>query len=445
MRAVMMLFLVAGCSAPPQAPPKWHVSGNALRAPDGRAAIFRGVNLGSQKNMPYLGWATEDDYRRVRTDFGMNAIRFVMTWSAVEPTEGSYDEQYLDGVAERMKWASDANLSVVLDMHEDIYGEGFGYDGAPRWTCDAAHYMAFKPAASWYLNALDPNVEACVDRFFTDGDLRGRFVAMWAHVAARLASEPAVVGFDPLNEPEWGSYPLGQFEQDRLQPFYEQVVGAVRGAAPDWVAFLEPGASRNVGVSTGLVPFSFADVVYAPHAYDSQAEGGSGFDPSHRGMVLGNGASLAAEATSLNAALWIGEYGGQAAAPGIVDYMTAEYDAAGAAAAGSMYWSYDKGGGYSMLDSDGKEVPLLVDTLVRPYPARTAGDPISYAWDASTSTFTFVYTPDPAAAAATEIIVPARRYPNGFTIDCGGCVSSTDGDILSITKPGSSTIVLRSK
>ena len=75
MRRLLLLLVFAGCG-PPAAEPKWHVAGNALRAPDGRAAILRGVNLGSQKNMPYLGWATEDDYRRVRGDFGMNAIRF---------------------------------------------------------------------------------------------------------------------------------------------------------------------------------------------------------------------------------------------------------------------------------------------------------------------------------------------------------------------------------
>src|SRR5262249_52217678 len=156
---------------------------------------------GSQKNAPYLGWATEEDYRRVRRDFGMNGARFVMTWAAVEPERGRYDEAYLDGVAERMRWARDAGLAVILDMHEDIYGEGVGFDGAPRWTCDEARYQAFKPAASWYLNALDANVEACVDGLYTDGDLRARFTAMWAHVAARLAGSPAVIGFDVLNEP----------------------------------------------------------------------------------------------------------------------------------------------------------------------------------------------------------------------------------------------------
>src|SRR5262249_11313280 len=157
-------------------------------------------------------------------DWGMGAIRFLTTWSAIEPQPGVYDEAYLDQVAERLRWAQEQNLAVVLDMHEDIYGEGFGFDGAPKWTCDDAMYAAFVPKDPWFLNATDPNVIACVDGFFTRDDLRQHFTAAWKHVAERFANEPAVVGFDVLNEPNWGSYPIFTFERDRLGPFYAQVV-----------------------------------------------------------------------------------------------------------------------------------------------------------------------------------------------------------------------------
>jgi endoglycosylceramidase len=312
-------------------------------------------------------------------------------------------------------------LSVVLDMHEDIYGEGFGFDGAPRWACDAARYAAFMPTTPWFLNALDPNVEACVDDFYTHADVQARFVAAWRHVAERLAGAPAVIGFDALNEPAWGSYAIFDFEQDRLEPLYIKVTQAVRAAAPHWVAFLEPGASRNQGIATGLTKFPFGDVVYAPHSYDAGAEGGGGFDPSHRAAILSNLARLAGEARALDAALWIGEYGGDPAAPGIVEYMSAQYDGAGAAAAGSMYWAYDRGGGYSLLAADGSERPLLDDTIARPYPERVAGDPVGWTWDAATSTFAFTYAPDRSLKSSTDFSVPQRRYPKGYGVECGGC------------------------
>lgn len=413
------LLLVAGCG---NSAPGWHVGGGFLRAPDGRAAILRGVNLsGAQKNAPYLDDKVEADWDRVRADWGMNAIRFVMTWSAVEPELGRFDDAYLDSVAARMAWAEAAGLAVVLDMHEDVYGEGFGFDGAPRWTCDEARYAAFMPQMPWFVNTVDPNVEACVDGLYERADLHQQFVDAWRHVARRLAASPAIVGFDVLNEPEWGSYSIFQFEQDRLTPLYDDVVAAVRAEAPGWVAFLEPSSSRNAGVPTGLTaPFRFRDVMYAPHSYDSAAEGGGGFDPTHRQKILDNVAALAGEARALDAGLWIGEYGGMADAPGIVEYMTAQYDAAGAVAGSSMYWSYDQGGSYSLLAADGTETPLLVDTVVRPYPDRVAGDPIAYAFDATSRTFTFSYTPD-RSKLPTEIAVPARVWPDGYAVDCGGC------------------------
>ena len=378
MRLVASAALLAACSS---SPPHWHVSGGALRDPDGRAAILRGVNLsGAQKNAPYLDDKTPADYQRVRDAWGFNAIRFLMTWSAVEPAEGQYDDAYLDAVAERIGWAQQAGLVVILDMHEDVYGEGFGFDGAPRWTCDESRYSAFVPQTPWFLSNFDPNVEACVDGLYTSREKQ--LVAAWKHVAEKLGKVDGIIGFDVLNEPGWGTYPVFQFEKDRLKPLYDDVVAAVRSRAPEWVAFLEPSSARNGGIATNLTkPFSFPDVMYAPHSYDSMAEGGSGFDPTHRQAILDNVAALADEAKALDAGLWIGEYGGNAAKPGIVEYMTAQYDAAGAVAAGTMYWAYDKGGDYSLLDADGNEKTALLDVLVRPYPARVAGDPISYGFD----------------------------------------------------------------
>jgi endoglycosylceramidase len=415
------------------------VSGGFLRAPDGRAAILRGANVtGAQKAPPYLDPAFgADDYARLRSVWGMNAMRFLMTWAAVEPRDGEYDDAYLDGVAERMRWAEAAGLAVILDMHEDVYGEGFGFDGAPRWTCDEARYAAFTPKQPWFVNSLDPNVEACVDGFYTDARLQEKLVAAWRHVAERLARAPAVIGFDVLNEPAWGSYSIFDFEADRLRPLYQAVVRAVRGAAPSWVAFLEPAASRNAGIPTGLTRFPFGNVVYAPHVYDQAAEGGADFDAARADALKKTVAQLAGEARALDAALWIGEYGGNASSPGIGDYMRAIYDGAGAQAASSIYWELGRDGGYGMLAPDGTEKPALLDVLVRPYPARVAGDPIDWSFDGAV--FTLRYRP---ASGTTEIVVPARVFPNGYSVDCGGCAYEKAGDLLRITRAGGSTVTL---
>src|SRR5207244_7111404 len=118
---------------------------------------------------------------------------------------GRYDDHYLDGVAAHLQAAADAGLYVILDMHEDVYGEGFGFDGAPRWACDPSRYAAFVPRDPWFLDNLDENVVACEDDFWQSDELRARFVAAWRHVAERLHASKPVIGFDVLTEPGWGS------------------------------------------------------------------------------------------------------------------------------------------------------------------------------------------------------------------------------------------------
>jgi hypothetical protein len=121
--------------------------------------------------------------------------------------------------------------------------------------------------------------------------------------------------------------------------------------------------------------------------------------------------------------------------PGITDYMDAEYAAFAAVAAGTTYWSYSKGGSYSVLDENGVEKKTLLAALVRPWPERVAGAPVSYGFDASTGTFTLTYQPDPAIGAPTVIRVPERAYPNGYKVECGGCTTERAPGELRVVKP----------
>lgn len=419
--------------------PGFGVKGGFLRDLDGRALLLRGMNLsGEHKQAPYFSFHELPDYQRLRNPWGMNAARFLITWAAVEPEKGKYDDAYLDELALRMDWAREAGIFVVLDMHQDVYGEGFqsgGGDGAPRWTCDEKAYETFVPNPSqWFLNYLSAEVTGCYDHFWQSAEMQDHYAEAWRRVATRLDDyDDVVVGFDPMNEPYWGSYGINAFEADVLSPFYEKVTAAVRDVKPKWVAFLEPASSRNLGLPTGLLVPSFKDVVYSPHSYDRDAEGGKGFDPSHRDLVLENAAKLKDEAKALGAALWIGEYGAQTNSPGVTEYMTAEYDGFAAAAAGSTYWSYSMGG-YGALNPDRSEKAELMSALVRPWPEKVAGTPESYGFDPATSTFTVTYAPDAGIRAPTVISVPDRVYPNGYQVECGECQFEKSEGALTITK-----------
>jgi endoglycosylceramidase len=433
--AMTTLVLLACGDSAPDRPDRWHVSDGQLRDADGRSVVLRGANVSSaHKSAPYFDFHELADFRIMRDEWGLNSVRFLIEWAAVEPERGTFDDAYLDAVAQRIEWAHTAGLVVIMDMHQDVYGEGFGVgNGAPGWTCDQSHYDAFEPTTPWFANYGNEHVIACYDNLWSSPDVLTEYVEAWRRVAVRLADSPAVIGFDVMNEPYWGSLSPSTFEQDVLGPLYADVVAAVRDVAPGWVAFLEPSASRNLGFATSLEAFAFDDVVYSPHSYDQMAEAGEGFDAARRDAVIGNYDLFRQEAEWLGAALWIGEYGGVAADGGISAYMDAQFDGAAGVGAGTSYWHYSKDGGYGILEADGSEKPELMVALVRPYPERVAGSLDGFDYDETSRVLTVRSTPDATVSATTDIIVPTRVYPNGVAIECGGCEVHVDDGVARLT------------
>jgi hypothetical protein len=55
-----------------------------------------------------------------------------------------------------------------------------------------------------------------------------------------------------------------------------------------------------------------------------------------------------------------------------------------------------------------------------------------------------VFTADPAITAPTLISVPARVYPNGYAVECGGCTIAMSSGELAVTRvTGTATITIR--
>jgi endoglycosylceramidase len=187
--ATTALFLSAGCgeAAAPDAG-TFDAGSDAgvvaelpwLRDDLGRVVILRGTNVsGDSKDPPDFmanDYVTEADYARLADEIGMNAIRFLIFWEAIEPEPGVYDDVYLAEVRLRIEAAAAAGMLVVVDMHQDVFGRGFGSDGAPRWACDEALYASFEMnrPAEWYLGYARPEVQECFDRLYLDPALRAR-------------------------------------------------------------------------------------------------------------------------------------------------------------------------------------------------------------------------------------------------------------------------------
>jgi endoglycosylceramidase len=212
---VIMLLLAMGCcfTNSHAGASRISVRDGRLTDADGRQAFLWGVNMGEKSSgRQHKSWHGPQDFHNLRR-WGMNAVRFLIFWSAVEPEPGQYDETYLKSVDERVGWARDAGLHVILDMHQDLWSETIpGGNGAPAWaTLDdgLSHRFLGGPWSTAYFTS--PRIHRAFDNFWNNAPgpdgvgIQDRFALAWQQVAARYADNPTVAGFDIMNEPFPGS------------------------------------------------------------------------------------------------------------------------------------------------------------------------------------------------------------------------------------------------
>lgn len=406
-----------------------------LRDEDGRALVLQGINVSARaKSPPYLPVDIDPDGMvELRRRLGFNHVRLLLQWRAVEPEPGRYDDTYLDAVAERIRWAHAAGLYVILDMHQDLWGDwdpdvdGEG-NGAPAWATrtDGASRIPLPDGSPWWLNAIQPPVMAAFDSFWRDTDLQDAYADMWAHVASRLGSEPGVLGYDLMNEPYPGSDPAG-FEAGRLAPMYRRTIAAIRAVDTERWIFLEPMSfGINQGLASGMPPIDDPRpgedrLAWYPHFYpEGDLDDGvwdgrvAQFDLWRLHRVL--------EADRLGMPVLAGEFGLSGRVVGAEAYLRRFIADVEDIGSGWSYWSYDRAGpgGWSPLRRDGSLEPRIAAALVRPFPMATAGDPVEYGFDPATRTLRVTFRSRPGLTAATLLSIPDLVYPGGWQLEVDG-------------------------
>lgn len=392
----------------------------AITDDQGRTLILHGLNTSSSAKGPTgLPWVTRDDVVREARDLGTNSVRYVLQWKNIEPEPGRYDEAHLDDIAERLAWYREQGMHVILDMHQDIYGpaacKGAG-DGAPAWAT-ITDGLPCTPQDPWVLTYLQPAVLRAYDNFWNNTgkhpELMQRYTAMWKHVAQRFANEPAVLGYDLMNEPFGGTRQFGFFEGPILTPFYQRIVNAIREMDADNWVFVEPQAlGPNEGSETSLGSVSDPRpggprIVLAPHFYPGGVDLGGSYDGVAKLLVQAQFAlwkrNMPAAARRLDTPMWLGEVGGMGqGAPGAADFTGDWLSMADELGIGWAYWSNDPGSS-GVVDGDGKPT-LFTELLARPYPRAVAGTltKTSYADGA----LTVAWRNKPGVTGPTEIWFP---------------------------------------
>ena len=260
----------------------------------GREVLLRGVNVNqlgdyyqaNQSLQPTIP-PSEDDFRAI-ADMGFNSVRLLVHWSSLEPQRGTFDGAFVARVRQAVDWARRHGLYVVLDMHQDAWGKhiasppdetcapGFtpaiGWDGAPEW----ATFTDGLPRCKIQLREGSPAQRNAWTSFYADREgIQSALVQTWARLAREFAADPAIAGYDLLNEPNpgWG---IGVDETAALGEFYGRAIDAIRAAereAPggfSHIVFFEPGGLWSALGAIQTPPPTFTgdtNIVFAPHLY----------------------------------------------------------------------------------------------------------------------------------------------------------------------------------
>ena len=114
-------------------------AGRWMTDADGRVVILHGLNQ-VYKVPPYEPSADgfgDDDAGFLQAN-GFNAMRVGVIWAAVEPQPLSYDDNYLNLIAQTVATLASHGIVSLLDFHQDLYNEAFQGEGAPAWAVQQA-------------------------------------------------------------------------------------------------------------------------------------------------------------------------------------------------------------------------------------------------------------------------------------------------------------------
>ena len=433
----------------------------------GRVVILHGVNA-VWKHAPYAPPATAAGFTAADADWlaanGFNAVRLGVLFAGVMPQPHVIDTAYLDKVDRVVQLLASRGIYVLIDFHQDLFAARYQGEGFPDWAAKPGG-LDRVAAAGFPYNYLVPPVNTAFDRFWEDSSgVQADYTAAWQAVAARWRNQDHLMGYDLINEPWPGQHwpacaePAGcaGFEATRLAPLYERLRSGIRKVDADNIVWFEPqilfdfGSRSHLGeqpVDDAQIGLSFHDYCLPKTLLQAVGLRKLNACAALEQRVFRNAGNTAAQ---LESASLLSEFGASddVADTGRVAAMADQN------LMGWMYWSYKDWGdpttqargsrAQGMFADDARLSTVKtgkLDALERPFPQAIAGTPIGYGYDEASSTFALSYSTRMAgtnqtvpAGLATDIFVPARRFPAGYAVavDGGRVVSQPDAAHLLI-------------
>jgi endoglycosylceramidase len=469
----------------------------------GRAVLLHGADL-VYKVAPYQvevsgtgpNVLTLPEVQRMAA-LGFDVVRLGIIWKGLEPGTAPINDasictpgaprasgpgQFGAAVFDTYVQNLDATIALLgrygiyslVDMHQDVYNEAFGGEGAPDWAvCTNGVTPAPKRnVADWSVNLLGPGVAAAYSHFWDNnvvGNLQGQFDAIWSRVAAHYRDNPWVIGYDPFNEPYGPGVPptgdgvhfdaeLQCFYAGRAHPGTDQsgtalrcppddpsigLIPRIEGADPNHLVFYEGNYATDSGPANHIGPMPFPRLVLNFHDYcflhvpngPEPPDFASVCAPSENLVFTEHAGQRARDSTPEQPggpASLLTEFGATTDATDLAR-ITADADAHLTC---WIYWQWldydDPTGSHdSGLWPPSPPTSAMLEVLSRPDPSAIAGTPTATSFDPASGRFTLTFRADPTITEPTVIFVPvAVHYPEGY------CAAATGARITSAPGAG---------
>ncbi|MFE0645147.1 cellulase family glycosylhydrolase [Streptomyces sp. NPDC058877] len=390
----------------------------ALTDSRGRTLTLRGWNVGDKAHRgdAALSAITEKHFRDMRAQ-GFNFARVLVFWDDLEPSPGQYSEAYLHKVERILDWAARHDVKVVLDAHQDVFGPAFDHRGIPAWATRTDGLPFTAHPDDWFSEYFEPAVQRAFTHLYEDEDLQRAQARMWRVLAGRFARHPAVIGYDPINEP-MGELRGGEdlataarrIERDQLTPMYNRIADAIRSVDDrNWI-FVEPTPIVGEGVPTGLGRIDDPKVVYAPHFYNGGMEAGGDYDPD-AGWIENYEQAITLYPKEHKVPVVVAEWGPlNNAQPNMNRFYREAMASLGRYSSGWAGWEWCYGGGYCAVDGTGA-FRTNKERTAEPYAEAVAGTVRSASYDPEAGAYSLSYeATGPRGSRVTELSLPAGDW-----------------------------------
>jgi aryl-phospho-beta-D-glucosidase BglC (GH1 family) len=180
----------------------------------------------------YVG---RDDIQFIKSA-GFNTVRIPLHWNLFMTEDGTIRGEGWALLDRVLGWVKEAGLYAIVDLHAAPGGQtGINHDDGPGYPL-----MFYVPR---------------------DRDLT---VKLWRAIAERYRGNPAILGYDLLNEPIAPYHDVATLNP-RLEPFYKRITTAIREVDPGRIVFLAAGQWSS---SFDMFGPPFADnLAYTYHSF----------------------------------------------------------------------------------------------------------------------------------------------------------------------------------